>query len=97
MLRGGSYYNDVGFHCRAAFRHFNLPMQAYPTLGFRMATSRLALREIAKGSIAGARAAIVSEIVAAGAMEEVYWDSLQAPVIDVPASKEKGVDTGICR
>jgi formylglycine-generating enzyme required for sulfatase activity len=39
MLRGGSWFYDIGFRCRSAFRHHNLPERGYHTLGFRAAVS----------------------------------------------------------
>ncbi len=36
LLRGGSWFFDVGFQCRSAFRHHNLPERGFHTLGFRV-------------------------------------------------------------
>lgn len=87
----------VGFMCRAAFRHHNLSPRPYHTLGFRAVVSGdpEAEAETPKGTMSGPAAAIVAEIVATGTMEEVYWNSLGARIIEVEAGSEKGVDTGI--
>jgi formylglycine-generating enzyme required for sulfatase activity len=61
MLRGGSWYADIGFQCRAAFRHFCLPSARYHTLGFRVASASRpsgqgARKRAAPASTAGATA-----------------------------------------
>jgi formylglycine-generating enzyme required for sulfatase activity len=100
LLRGGSWFFDVGFRCRSAFRHHNLPKRPYQTLGFRAVVSQSPVPEAdgKKGTMSPSTAELVAELVKAGAMEEVYWNSLRAKVIDALAREETGVDTGIeCR
>ncbi len=97
FLVGGSWFFDVGYKCRSAFRHHNIPARPYHTLGFRAVVSLSPLPEAdgKKGTMSPATAKLVAEFVTAGKMEEVYWDSLKASVVDVLADKQTGVDTGI--
>ncbi|MHC4249871.1 MAG: SUMF1/EgtB/PvdO family nonheme iron enzyme, partial [Planctomycetota bacterium] len=100
LLRGGSWFFDVGYKCRSAFRHHNLPKRPYQTLGFRAVVSLSPAPEAdgKKGTMSPSTAELVAEFVETGAMEEVYWDSLRAKVVDALAREETGVDAGIeCR